>query len=312
MLASLKELYRKDWVLKVLSLGFATLLWFFVIGEEKSEVSFSIPVEIVNVPGECVIANDVVSTINLRVYGPRGLVRRLSSQNLTRVIDLRNAKPGMVTVRITPDSIPMPSGVIVTQIHPSAIDILLEPYEHRVVPVRPVITGEVATDYEVKEIQVAPKTVKISGPRTVLSNIEEVRNIPLDITDARETVSRDMPLDFKEFRVTADRDVVRVTVVIAPVIGHRKFTHVPVRVEPQSSEAVVKPAILTVVVEGARARLKELKVEDISASVDVNGLEAGRHEIAPDVLVPEGFYVTEIVPDRVRVRISSPPKGGGS
>ncbi|MEF3168485.1 MAG: hypothetical protein K6360_03990 [Deltaproteobacteria bacterium] len=311
-MASLKELYRKDWVLKVFSLGFAMLLWFFVIGEEKAEVSLSIPVEIVNVPGECAIANDVVSTINLRVYGPRGLVRGLSSQDLTRVIDLRNARPGTVTVHITPDSIPVPSGVIVTQIQPSAIDILLEPYEYRVVPVHPVVTGKVAPDYEVKEIQQMPKNIKISGPRTVLSRIKEVGTAPIDITDAHETVSRDIQLDLKEPRVTADENVVRVTVVIAPVIGQRKFTHVPVRVEPQSNHVVVKPAILTVVVEGARARLKDLGIEDISASVAVDGLEAGRHEIAPDVLVPEGFYVTEIIPDRIKVRVSSPPKGGGS
>lgn len=311
-MASWKGLFLKDWVIKAVSLGFAMLLWFFVIGEEKSEVSFSIPVEIVNVPSQYTIANDVVSVINLRVYGPRGLVRGLTTQNLTRVIDLRNAKPGTVTVRITPDSIPTPSGVVVTQIQPSAIDIVLEPYEHRVVPVHPVITGKPAQDYEVKEIQAEPKTVRISGPRSVLSRIEAVKTLPFDIADTNETVSREVPIDLNEPRVSSEKNMARVSVVIAPVIGHRKFTHVPVQVEPQASKAVVKPVILTVVVEGPRARLKDLGVDDISATISVKGLEPGRHEMAPDVLVPEGFYVTEIVPDRVRVRIPSSPKGGGS
>ncbi|RPI50266.1 MAG: YbbR-like domain-containing protein, partial [Deltaproteobacteria bacterium] len=77
---------RKDWVIKVLSLGFALLLWFFVVGQEKAEVSVSIPLELVNIPAGLVIANDIPSNIDVKVYGPRSMIRAMTTKGILKVI----------------------------------------------------------------------------------------------------------------------------------------------------------------------------------------------------------------------------------
>jgi hypothetical protein len=46
MLSVLSE----NWVLKLLSLAFALILWFFVMGERKLEVGYAVPLELKNVP----------------------------------------------------------------------------------------------------------------------------------------------------------------------------------------------------------------------------------------------------------------------
>jgi len=301
-----KEIFQRDWILKAISLAFAILLWFFVIGEEKAEVSISLPIEIVNLPGDYVVANDIPSSIDLRVYGPRGLIQAMTTQNLTRVIDLRNAKAGTVTVHISPESIPALGGVKVTRIQPSSIDILLEPFLRRNIPVRPRITGQVAKDFEIREIRAEPDTVMVSGPEDIITKMAEISTIPVDVTGATATVSGEFGFDLKGSRISVDNNeaVARVTVVITPVIGSRKITHVPVQADPDRKGVSVWPKTVSVVVEGPRISLGSIAPEDIAVRVPLDALQPGSHEVAPDVVVPSGFVAKEIVPAQLRVRIS--------
>ena len=50
----------KNWVLKFLSLLFALFLWYFVVGEDKVDMTVTIPVEIVNLPRDLIISNQFV------------------------------------------------------------------------------------------------------------------------------------------------------------------------------------------------------------------------------------------------------------
>jgi hypothetical protein len=47
----LRRIFLDDLGLKFLSLAFATLLWMFVVGEKRSEVSLSLPLELTRVEG---------------------------------------------------------------------------------------------------------------------------------------------------------------------------------------------------------------------------------------------------------------------
>ncbi|MCK5324253.1 MAG: YbbR-like domain-containing protein, partial [Desulfobulbaceae bacterium] len=42
--------WPKNWAPKLLSLFFALFLWYFVVGEDKVDMTVRIPVEIVNLP----------------------------------------------------------------------------------------------------------------------------------------------------------------------------------------------------------------------------------------------------------------------
>lgn len=300
-----KKFFQRDWILKAISLGFALLLWFFVIGEEKAEVSISMPIEIVNLPGEYVVANDIPSSIDLRVYGPRGLIQAMTTQNLSRVIDLRNAKAGMVTVHISPESIPAPSGVKVTRIQPSSIDILIEPYVRKNVPVRPRITGKVAKDYEIRAVTVEPRIVQVSGPEDVISDLAEIATVPVDVSGATASISGDFGFDLKGSRISVENnEVATVSVTITPVIGSRKITHVPVHTDPERTGVSMWPKTVSVVMEGPRISIGSIQVEDVAVRVLLDSLQPGNHEITPEVLLPSGFVVREIVPARIKVRIS--------
>ena len=70
----LRATVLNNWGLKLLSLGFAVLLWMYVVGENRSEVSLSLPLELTRVPANMVIVSRVPEAIRVRLNGPRSLL----------------------------------------------------------------------------------------------------------------------------------------------------------------------------------------------------------------------------------------------
>ena len=110
--------WPQNWVLKLLSLLFAIFLWYFVVGEDKVDMTVYIPVEIVNLPRDLVISNQFKKQLEVTVSGPRGLIRGVTSQHISRAVDLSKATPGTELVRNDEDSIPFPRGIRVLRIQP--------------------------------------------------------------------------------------------------------------------------------------------------------------------------------------------------
>ncbi|MCD4687939.1 MAG: YbbR-like domain-containing protein, partial [Desulfuromonadaceae bacterium] len=83
----LKKL-TENWALKLLALVFACILWFFVTGEQKLELSYSVPLELKNMPVGMMVANDIPSMIDVRISGPRTRLMNLQLQDIVITVNL--------------------------------------------------------------------------------------------------------------------------------------------------------------------------------------------------------------------------------
>jgi YbbR domain-containing protein len=295
---------RKDWVIKLLSLGFALLLWFFVVGQEKAEVSVSIPLELVNIPADLVIANDIPSNIDVKVYGPRSMIRAMATKGILKVIDLKDATPGKNTVQISPGSFSLPGAVRALSIQPSNVEIVLEPLVLSDFPVRPVLKGVVAKYHKVLNTEVYPPRVVISGPESVIKAMKDVRTFPVDLDGASDNITRKVGLDLQGLHVSLEeKGTYKVTVHIVPAQGTRRITHIPVQIETTKSDVLWWPRIVSVTLRGPVLDLREIKVTNIYVGISVNGLEPGIHSVEPECIVPEGFTLMEITPRNIKVNI---------
>jgi len=295
---------RKDWVIKSLSLGFALLLWFFVVGQEKAEVSVSIPLELVNIPVDLVTANDIPSNIDVRVYGPRSMIRAMATKGILKVIDLKDAKPGKNTVYISPDSLSLPGAIRALSIQPSNVEIVLEPLVLSDFPVRPVLKGVVAKYHKVLNTEVYPPRVVISGPESVIKAMKDVRTFPVDLDGASDNITREVGLDLQGLHVSLEeKGTYKVTVHIVPAQGTRRITHIPVQIETTKSDVLWWPRIVSVTLRGPMLDLREIKVTNIYVGISVNGLEPGIHSVEPECIVPEGSTLMEITPRNIKVNI---------
>ena len=112
--------------LKLLSLAFAMILWFFVMGEQRHELPHIVPVEYRNLPKGLVIANEVPDAVAVTLSGPRALLVHLAPEELSLSLDLGGLNPGVTSFKRLDEHLKAPAGLVVTRISPASIDVRLE------------------------------------------------------------------------------------------------------------------------------------------------------------------------------------------
>ncbi len=234
----------KNWILKVISLCLAIMLWYFVVGEDQVDVTVNIPIEILNLPPDLTISNQYKKDIEASVRGPRSMVTELRNRNITRPVNLSNAKPGTIVVKNDENSIPFPKGITVQRLQPTNITLLLDELIQKNYPINPVIEGEVAPGYTLQQLYLDPDHLVISGPKSILEKdlALETYVINLEGLDHSTTLQVHLNLDpafldlIGETVVTARLDVretyVDKTIKNIPV--NLRETNIPVTVEPDS------------------------------------------------------------------------------
>lgn len=187
----------ENWVIKLISLFFALFLWYFVAGEDKVNMNVSIPVEIVNLPSNLTISNQFKRELDVTLSGQRSLIKSLSNQHISRVVDFSKALPGRVVIQNTLDSISVPRGISVIRIQPASVTFLIERLIQKDLPIKPITSGEPATGYNLQALDLEPDTVHIIGPESVLAGESDLITNPIDISGLRKTTHREVTLDLK-------------------------------------------------------------------------------------------------------------------
>ncbi len=186
----------ENWVLKLLSLVLALILWFFVMGEQKLERSYAVSLELKNMPPGMMVANEIPSHIEVRIAGPRTLLMNMQTQNIGISVDLKDLQPGLTTLKRLEERLDLPGPLKVTRVSPSYVDIKLERIRARLVPVEVTVTGEPAAGYRVGKIRVKPEKVMVEGAEGEVGGVETVPTEAVDVTGASADIATVVPLNF--------------------------------------------------------------------------------------------------------------------
>ncbi|MFA6283589.1 MAG: CdaR family protein [Desulfurivibrionaceae bacterium] len=297
--------WPNNWGLKLISLIFAILLWYFVVGEDKVDTTVYIPVEIVNLPKELVISNQFKKQLEATVSGPRGLVNGLNRQRITRTINLAKATPGTMVIRNEPETIEFPRGVTVSRIQPSHIALLIDELLEKELPVQVRTTGTPASGHELASVVLDPPLIKVSGPRAVVQREKLLTAKPIDISGLKESTTIQVPLELRPALLELmGETVVTANVVIREKTMEKTITGIPVRIsgdDPAKKvsidpDAISVRALLPLSSRGNQAGL-------IEASISTEDLSAGVHRLPVKITAPEQIKIIETVPPVVTVRI---------
>lgn len=236
-----------DFLLRLLSLGLAIVLWYFVGGEDVVNKNVMVPVEVINLPRDLVISNQFKKEIEVSVSGPRSLVLDMGKGDVTRQIDLAKATPGTMVLENSNDVIAVPRGVKVLRIQPKNVILSLDKMIQKQFVINPVTRGNLAPDYILKNIRMEPSSISITGPQTVLSQYEVLRTKPIDLQGLRKSTEIQAPLELDPVivdligatTITADLEI-SVETVQKTVLG------LVVRVEKDGVLQRVTPATVSV------------------------------------------------------------------
>ncbi|MBW2452838.1 MAG: YbbR-like domain-containing protein [Deltaproteobacteria bacterium] len=207
----------ENWFLKLVSLAFAIVLWFFVMGERRLEVAHIIPLEYKNLPQDLILANEVPNSVAVRISGPRALLMNLSPSDISIAVDLENLPPGVTSFKRLEESLNIPSGLKVTRVSPSYVDVKLERVREKQVPVKAVLTGEPAAGFLLDRYNVEPAKVTVFGAESELKGISEVTTEGVDLTGVSESFSQTAAISYiGNYTDLKDVKTVEVQVILKP------------------------------------------------------------------------------------------------
>jgi YbbR domain-containing protein len=295
---------RHKW-LKLLSFFLAVLLWFSVGGEERTETTLILSLELVNLRPHLMVVGEVPPNIQVRVIGPRSTIRSLSQARLAHTIDLSRFDAGDHSIPLGPGAFSFPRGITVARVHPNPLDLSLAATITRTLPIRPSLTASPPEGFEVQRVKTRPDHVTVKGVAAELEELTEITTLPIDLSNLSGPVTLATDLDFRGLHLTLKEPVpILVDLVIAEKIVKRTISGVQVYASPES--ASLTPSTLTVTLTGPYRRLKELTAAEILATVDTKNLLPGRHNLQVSVQVPNGFKLESLSPQTVTARIAKP------
>jgi len=239
------------------------------------------------------------------VSGPRSLILEMTNRAITRQVDLSSATPGTMVISNTNNSIPVPRGITVLRVQPASVILSLDKLIQKHFPVKPVVSGKIEAGYILKRMKMDPEVITITGPQTILSQMDELRTHEIVIDGLSESQQRQVPLKLDpeiveligETSVTAFLQVAYETV-------ERTIRDVPVVAILDGVQQHVKPGKVTVTANIAKNLIKEkadLKKLFTATAIDVLGDGRLKVTIVPREDLKESVEILAVEPDYVEI-----------
>jgi len=168
------------------------------------------------------------------------------------------------------------------------------------------LRGVVAPGYWVVGVAMDPFAVTVRGEEKVLSTLDRIETLPIDVGDLNATRTLSVGLALPRGVTLLRPTDVTVTVTVQPLTGTRAF-NMAVTLTGLSSNltAEVEPASVVVLIAGPVPTLVALPADQVNATADATGRGPGTHTLDVAVHVPPGVTVQTVQPTRVTVTIRS-------
>ncbi|HLC28816.1 MAG TPA: CdaR family protein [Dehalococcoidia bacterium] len=194
-------------------------------------------------------------------------------------------------------------------VDPAVIDVSVEMVQQtfsRALAVSPRLEGTQRQGYNIVGTNVDPSVVTVFGPEGFINAAVSIDTQPVDIDDATGDVIHTVSLDLPTGVTVRGGVNVTVTVNISPAPGQLMFA-IPVSATGLENDVRISGALPSVQVflSGSLPALLELNPNDITASVDLSGKDAGSHKVKVKVTAPSGLEVRSISPEEVEIILES-------
>jgi YbbR domain-containing protein len=221
MIKTIRNLFVRNWELKLLSLLLAFILWLSLIPEEKtlSEKTLTIPLETLNIPADMELVEKPDSTVDVTIRAPNRMINEVSAANVFAKINLSTASVFQQEYPLNETMISIPPGATVVRISPTKVRLKLERTQEVLLDIVPTIIGQAKQGYGVSKIEITPPRVLVKGPESKIREKEKVSTSPIDISEltASTELEADLILPKPELRLASPRSRVKVRIFLEEI-----------------------------------------------------------------------------------------------
>ncbi|NLM73868.1 MAG: hypothetical protein GX184_07595 [Clostridiaceae bacterium] len=200
----LNELFKKDSVIKIISVLIAVFIWFLVLEIENpyEERTLSIPlqnnIEMLRVNNLQITGNQLPTTVDVKIKGRRYNVSSVSVNDFRAFIDLSEiTTAGSSVIKIDIPEYTGKEDILITSINPSSVKLDFERIVGKQYPVNVEFKGKLPAGYELVNLTVDPGNMILEELESSISRVDKVvAYINLDeIGDNTEIIMRGTAID---------------------------------------------------------------------------------------------------------------------
>lgn len=165
-------------------------------------------------------------------------------------------------------------------------------YPIRVLPVSDldIISGEPAKGYQITGVEISPTVLRAAGDETIINDIQSLFvESTVNVDGVTESITTSLRVKKPSELAYLNSTTVNVTVTVEPVILSSSLSSVKVRARGMASGQSVSldTSTLSAIVTGPQLQVESLRAANVTAYVDVSGLENGEY------ILPVQFHVED-------------------
>jgi len=196
----IKDLVFENLSLKIASLFFAVILWFYITPisiRDSVEVNYVLPLELKNIPENIMVAGKFEDRINVRLKGRQNILRDIAPGQLSVSLDLTNVRAGQKYYTLDNSNINVPPGtkIDVIRIEPRKIKIDVVRSLKKDVKVQIDVKGRPAAGYKVKDVSINPAQLTVEGAEDEVEALLLLEGPAIDVTGRKRSFSKDIKID---------------------------------------------------------------------------------------------------------------------
>ena len=321
---NIQPLFEKavdKWIAKVICFVIALLLFMLHKTASVEHKTFIVPLSVKEDGAVvCMSINDdtgnEINTVRLLVRAEAEDIAKIETRknDIKAYLDLsRFAKEGSAKVPVyldLPNDLKLIEPLEITS-SPESVYVEMEKLYYRYVPIKPSITGEVDRGYIQNDISIVPNSVFISGPKSIIEEIDEIITEDIDVVNHYDSFSTKTKLVNLNKAINIQTpDEINVHIGIAAIKDVKSFDNIPlqfigVRPEVKVAEKSAQQTV-SVNLSGSMLFLENLSTSRLQARVDCSKItEAGEYELGVSIFVPSGAVNADKERKTVRIAFES-------
>jgi YbbR domain-containing protein len=193
------------------------------------------------------------------------------------------------------------SSLQIVEIAPMIIEFEVDKVITKEVYIKPNLTVDFKENFGIASVlKISPQKVEISGPASVVNNIDSIYSEPVTLKDISEPVNTELEIvhisgiELSETKCNIEFDVQKIV--------DKSFDEIIVEIRnvPPSKEMILFPGKISVVLKGGINHLGKLPKDSVKAYIDFwSVLRNDEVGIEPIITIPNNTSLVEVKPKRL-------------
>ena len=299
----------ENWPAKVLSFAFALVLVQFYKNSLLEKKYFSVPLIIEN-SGNLVPAATIPRTVKISVWGETEGIAAIREDDIVAYLDLSaisSEGEHNVPIQTKRRGLALNVSPLEINVEPIEIKVNLEKSLSKRVNVKLSFKGKPAQNYEIYETGIEPPAIEITGPTSIISNIEDIFTNSISVENRQTSFSNVIEVVNSNPLVSiVGSSKINYSVKIREVLELKTFNNVALYFDNLADEFEIASDIPSgsLTVKGAKSVVSSWKVSATTLRVLCgNIVTPGIYSLPVQAVVPGKLALVEANPKNIQIEV---------